>query len=147
MVEYAWPSGVETARNIRAEYGPRTLLAFSRGKDTIAAWIAIRDIFDEIVPIHRTLVPGLEIVEESLCYFERAFQTKIWRMIHPQFYNALRTFLFQTPRQANSLAGLWISTAYISREPRGQFSFPQIFAAGEARRRRDPAGQTTNGEF
>ena len=104
MVDYKWPDGAATAAKIKNDFGPRTMLAFSRGKDSIAAWLAIRSVFEEVIPIYRAMVPGLEFIEESLDYYERAFGVKIWRMIHPKFYKQLKTFLFQTPRQAAIIA-------------------------------------------
>ena len=52
--------------------GDTILLAFSRGKDSIAAWLALRDskLFKRIIPVYLYLVPGLKFEEESLKYFE-----------------------------------------------------------------------------
>lgn len=41
------------------------LLAFSRGKDSIAAWRALRDAGVEVKPFHLYLVPGLAFADES----------------------------------------------------------------------------------
>lgn len=90
---------------VRAKHGPRTMLAFSRGKDAIASWLAIRDHFEEVVPYHLFGVPGLEFVAESLAYFERFFGCKIHNLPHPAFYKQLRAFLFQTPDRAAVIAG------------------------------------------
>ena len=51
----------------------KTLLAFSCGKDAVAAWLAIRDRFDEVIPYYLYLVPHLEFVDESIDYYERFF--------------------------------------------------------------------------
>ncbi|MGO9683591.1 MAG: hypothetical protein ACLPTZ_13565 [Beijerinckiaceae bacterium] len=90
----------EIIREVRAKFGPRTMLSFSRGKDAIAAWLAIRDHFEEVVPYHLYLIPGLEFVEESLAYYERAFKCKIHNLPHPQFYKWMNCYLFQTPPRA-----------------------------------------------
>ena len=95
----------EIIRQVRADYGPRTLLAFSRGKDAIASWLAIRDHFEEVVPYHLYLVPGLEFVEESLAYYERFFGCKIHNLPHPQLYKWLNAFTFQSPEHASVIAG------------------------------------------
>ena len=42
-------SGVDTIREV-AKRQKKTLLAFSTGKDAIAAWLAIREHFEEVVP-------------------------------------------------------------------------------------------------
>lgn len=74
-----------------------TLLAFSCGKDSIAAWLALRPHFDEIIPIYRYLVPGLEFIEESLSYYERFFGARIRRFPHPSLHRMLRNLVFQAP--------------------------------------------------
>ena len=95
----------EIIRQVRAEYGPRTLLAFSRGKDAIASWLALRDHFEEVVAYHLFLVPGLEFVEESLAYYERFFGCKIHNLPHPRLYEWFRAFTFQSPEHAAVIAG------------------------------------------
>lgn len=91
---------------VREQFGPKTLLAFSRGKDAIAAYVALRGsrLFDDIVPYHLYLVPGLEFVEESLAYYEGVFGRKIHNLPHPSFYKQLNRFLFQTPARASTIA-------------------------------------------
>ena len=76
----------------------KSLLAFSTGKDAVAAWLAIRDSFEEIVPYYLYLVPNLEFVEESLDYYERFFETKITRLPHPSLYRMLNNYVFQPPQ-------------------------------------------------
>ena len=81
--------------------GGRCLLAFSRGKDSIAAWLELREsgLFSEIVPFHLDGCPGMSFVEESLQYFEDWFQAKIIRLPHISFYRQLGTCLFQPPER------------------------------------------------
>lgn len=90
------PTGAETIAIVRAEQA-ETLLAFSTGKDSIAAWLAIRDSFDRVVPYYLYLVPGLEFVDESLAYYERFFGVRILRLPHPSLHRWLNNFLFQPP--------------------------------------------------
>lgn len=88
----------EIIAQVREEFGPKTLLAFSCGKDSIAAWLAIRDSFEEVVPYYCYMIPGLELVEESLAYYERFFGVKhIARMPHPALYRWLNRGIYQTP--------------------------------------------------
>lgn len=91
-------SGIETIRAVRAEQD-KTLLAFSTGKDAIAAWLAIRDHFDEVVPYYLYLIPGLEFVDESLGYYEQFFGVRITRLPHPSLYRWLNNFVFQPPER------------------------------------------------
>ena len=85
----------EIVRQVRAEYGPRTMIAFSRGKDALGAYLAIREHFEEVIPYHLWLVPGLEFVEESLAYYERVIGRKIWNLPHPSFAKWLNNYTFQ----------------------------------------------------
>ena len=67
-IEGATPSS--DLRRQFAESGQPVLLAFSRGKDSIAAWLAPRDAGVEVIPYHLYLIPGLSFVDESLAWFE-----------------------------------------------------------------------------
>lgn len=91
-------SGVETIAAVRARQS-ETLLAFSTGKDAIAAWLAIREHFETVHPYYLYLVPGLEFVEESLDYYERFFGVRIRRLPHPSLHRWLNSFTFQPPER------------------------------------------------
>ena len=91
-------SGVETIARVR-EHQSETLLAFSTGKDAIAAWLAIRDSFERVHPYYLYLIPGLEFVEESLAHYERFFGEKIVRLPHPSLHRWLTNFVFQPPER------------------------------------------------
>lgn len=75
------------------------MLSFSTGKDAIAAYIAIRDVFPRIVPYYLYMVPGLEFVEESLAYYERVMRMHITRLPHPALHRWLNNFTFQPPER------------------------------------------------
>lgn len=100
----------EIIAQVRAEYGPRVLLGFSRGKDSLAAWLRLREHFDQVIPFHLFTIPKLPIVEESLAYYERVMGCRIWRMPQPGFYRWLRNFTFQTPPRAAVLAAANLPT-------------------------------------
>lgn len=83
---------------IGQEFAPECLLAFSRGKDSIATWLALQDAgFTAIHAHHCYIVPDLEFVEESLGYFERVFGVKIRRVPHPSLHRWLNNEVFTTP--------------------------------------------------
>ena len=90
-------SGIETIANVR-EHQSETLLAFSTGKDAIAAWLAIQDSFEAVHPYYLYLIPDLEFVEESLAYYEQFFGVKIARLPHPSLHRWLNSFTFQPPQ-------------------------------------------------
>lgn len=60
----------EVLEEIAQLSGGRCLLAFSRGKDSIAAWLELGEsgLFPEIVPFHLDGCPGMSFVEGSLRY-------------------------------------------------------------------------------
>jgi hypothetical protein len=92
------PSSLELLEDLAAE-GKPVLLAFSRGKDSISAWLAMRDAGIEVVPYFLYHIPGMSFVDESLAYFEDFFDTKIHRYPHPAMFRWLNTFTFQAPHR------------------------------------------------
>lgn len=76
---------VDVARQIA---GNRLLLSFS-GKDSLAAWLFLRDNGFEIIPYFCYTVRGLSYDEEMLDYYEKFFQTHIIRLPHPVTYGQL----------------------------------------------------------
>ena len=89
-------TGDESIAAIRAETDT-ILLAFSCGKDSIAAWLRLRQAFPNVIPFYMWLVPGLEFVERDLAYFEEFFETPIIRYPNPAAYNTLRAGTLQAP--------------------------------------------------
>lgn len=92
------PPSSQVRAQLAAE-GKPVLIAFSRGKDSIAAWLACRDAGIPCIPFHWEGVPGMRFVDDSLRYFEDVFQTRIHRYPHPSFYRQLRNFVFQPPER------------------------------------------------
>lgn len=84
------------------------ILAFSTGKDSIAAWLQMRKHFKRIVPYYCYTVPGLEFVEESLKYYEDFFGCHIYRLPHRSLYRLLRNLVFQSPDRVTKIEALEI---------------------------------------
>lgn len=82
------------------------ILAFSTGKDSIAAWLQMRKYFKRIVPYYCYTVPGLEFVEDSLKYYEDFFGAHIYRLPHRSFYRFLRYMTFQAPERVTRIEAL-----------------------------------------
>jgi hypothetical protein len=98
--------GVTPSAQLRrelADAGQPVLLGFSRGKDSIAAWLALRDSGVEVIPYHLYLIPGLRFVEDSLAYFEEWSGTKILNLPHPSLYRWLAHAMFQPPDRVRVL--------------------------------------------
>lgn len=91
-------SGAETIEAVRARQS-KTLLAFSTGKDAVAAMLAIREHFEEVIPYYLYLVPGLEFVEESIAYYEKFFGVNIIQLPHPSLHRWLNNYIFQPPER------------------------------------------------
>ena len=93
-----------TSRKCLEEIRRRTdtiLLSFSRGKDSIAAWLEVRKYFPRVIPFYCYRIPGLGFVERSLAYYEKFFGCKIWQLPHPSTYNQIRHLMFQPPENCS----------------------------------------------
>jgi hypothetical protein len=95
--------GITSSEQIRAELaaeGKAVLLGFSRGKDSLAAWLAMREAGIEVVPYHLYGVPNLRFVDESLRFYEDFFGVPILNLPHPAIYRWLNALVFQPPERA-----------------------------------------------
>ena len=94
--------GVEPSAVVRerlAADGMPVLLAFSGGKDSIAAWLALREAGIAVVAYSLYLVPGLRFVDEQMAGFEDWFGQKIHRYPHPSLFRWLNNLVFQPPER------------------------------------------------
>lgn len=95
--------GVTPSADIRAQLAAEqrpVLLAFSCGKDAIAAWLALHAAGIPVIPYYLRYMPGLQFVEDTLDRFEQQFQTRIHRYPHPSLYRWLNNLVFQPPERA-----------------------------------------------
>src|ERR1700756_266835 len=92
-------SSEELRAHVRILSGDTAILGFSTGKDALAAYLALRPVFERVMLYYLYLVPGLEFVEDSLRYFEQALGTTILRLPHPSLYRMLRNLVFQPPER------------------------------------------------
>lgn len=99
--------GVPPSAEIRAQLaaeGRPVLLGFSRGKDSIAAWLALRESGVEVTPYHMYRIPGeLDFERESLAYFEAFFGQRITRLPHEAIYRWLNQLVFQPPERCETI--------------------------------------------
>lgn len=102
-LEYA--SGDELCAKM-AEECDTCILAFSTGKDSIAAWLQVRKFFRRVVPYYCYLVPGLSFVEKSLAYYEDFFGQHIYRLPHRSLYRMLGAMVFQPPQHVTYIESL-----------------------------------------
>lgn len=71
------------------------LFGFSRGKDSIAAWLQLRRFFHTIIPFHIATVPHLSFIDRALAYYEKEFQTKIHRVVSGDSRWLMANLVFQ----------------------------------------------------
>lgn len=94
-----WPPSAK----LRADYaaaGRPIILSFSRGKDSLAAWLAMLDSGippDLIYPVYYERVPGLPFSERSVQDMENWFDRPILRLPHPSLYSQWNQGVFQSP--------------------------------------------------
>ena len=99
-------SGTEVMETIIDHSGKTCLLSFSGGKDSLCAWLVLREHFDRIVPFYMYGTPGLVWVNRILDFYEEWFGTRIYRVPNPLLYKKLRLFVHQTPNR-----WAWIDSA------------------------------------
>ncbi len=84
--------------DISKQAGGVCFLGFSRGKDSIAAWLYLQNFFSRIIPFHCTSVPALIFVNQSLQYYENYFKTEILNFIDTACVSAIKAMVYQ-PRE------------------------------------------------
>jgi len=87
----------QLCQEISEASGGICFFGFSRGKDSIAAWLFLRRFFKRIIPFHCASVPHLRFVDESLAYYERVFETPILRLMDGQVLGAVDDLVWQPP--------------------------------------------------
>ena len=126
------PGSDRLCREISEASGRVCFLGFSRGKDSIAAWLQLRRFFDRVIPFHCASVPGLRFVDESLDYYERWFGVSILRLMDGSVFGALNELAFQllSGEAEIDAAGFW---SYSKHEILGllreKYSLPRAWCA------------------
>lgn len=98
------PTSAEIRQRLK-DLGKPILVAFSGGKDCIAAELALQDAGVESTLVHLYPVPGqvpghaLNFVEDGLRMLEDKLGKQIHRYPHPSFYRMLNNFVFQPPER------------------------------------------------
>lgn len=103
-----WESS-QTIRRRYAESGEPVILSFSRGKDAIAAWLALLDDGvqpSQIHPLYYDPVPGMRFIREDLEYWAESFKTHIAVFPHPELFRQLTEFVWQPPTRTGYLCAL-----------------------------------------
>jgi hypothetical protein len=106
------PNGEEVMRRVK-RINKTVLLGFSCGKDSIAAWIALRAAGFHVIPYYLYIVPDLEFIEDSLEYFGNFFGERVLRLPHPSLFRMMRNLVFQAPEHCSIMeACQWPEPSY-----------------------------------
>lgn len=98
------PTSAEIRETLAAE-NRTVLVAFSGGKDAIAAELALQDAGIDTILAYLYYIPGrepgrtLDFVERGLVELEQRLGKQIHRYPHPSFYRWLNNFVFQPPER------------------------------------------------
>lgn len=110
ILDLGTPATRELAEQMSAQCGGVCILSFSRGKDSLACWLWLREFFPRIIPFHCALVPHMQFVDESLAHYEEFFGVKIERMLHHYVGWVLTDMAFQVledEEDINASGGWW----------------------------------------
>lgn len=102
------PPSTEIRQRLLDETRP-VCVAFSGGKDAIAATLALQDAGIDVRPAHLYLIPGdepataINFVNDSLNRLEDQLGVEIRRYPHPTLYGWLNAHLFQPPERVETI--------------------------------------------
>lgn len=84
---------------VRETFGPKQVLGFSGGKDSVACWLQLRRAGIEVIPLYLWYVPGLRLEQEVIGFYEDFFGQRIHRFPHGVFLDRLNDITFLAPWQ------------------------------------------------
>lgn len=122
----------ELCREIAKKSKGICFLGFSRGKDSLAAWLNLKRYFKRIIPFHCASYPCLKHVKDTLDYYERVMETKILRLVGEEVPMACSRFMYQTADDIDELTELDIpdySKLDILETLRYEFNLPRAWCA------------------
>lgn len=67
----------------------RVVLHYSTGKDSIAAWIALRDAGFEVVPVYKEVIPDLSFIDSVIAAHEKYFGTEVIKVPYKGLFQEL----------------------------------------------------------
>jgi len=109
------PTSPEIRAALKAEGRP-VLVAFSGGKDAIAAELALQDAGVPSTLVHLYFIPGrqpghtLSFVEQGLTDLEQRLGKPIHRYPHPSLYRWLNNFVYQPPERCEVIEAARLPT-------------------------------------
>ena len=85
------------------EHGDTVILSFSRGKDSIGAWLRLRSEGFRVLPVYLYMIPDSRLDNETIPYYEDFFGEHIIRLPAPKLFGFIRNFVFQPPDRLQSI--------------------------------------------
>jgi hypothetical protein len=127
------PASRKVCEEVASLSGEAIFLGFSRGKDSVAAWLWLREFFPRVIPFHCATLPGLGFVERSLTYYEEFFQTPILRCVSADLCMALSDLVYQPCEDEDWIDALALSPAadndQVVRQLRAAYGLPSAWVA------------------
>lgn len=93
---YTTPATDQLCKEIAKKSKGVCFLGFSRGKDSLAAWLQLKRYFKEVIPFHCASYPGLKHVKQTLDYYERVMGDPIIRLVGEEVPMSLARMMYQT---------------------------------------------------
>ena len=81
-------------------------LAFSRGKDSLCAWLQLKKFFRRIIPFTCSPLPHLPFVDEALDYYEGVFGEHIYRFMYELTLQNIANLRYQLPEDEEMIDSL-----------------------------------------
>jgi hypothetical protein len=81
----------------------KVLLSIS-GKDSLAAWLFLREHNFDVIPYFCYAVPGLSYDVDWIGYLENKLDTKIYRYLHPNSAGLLADCCYQVPERVGTIS-------------------------------------------
>lgn len=93
---------------MRTELGiDRIIMAFSTGKDSVAALCQLLDHGFEIFPYYQQMIPGgLPFVNKTIEFYEEFFGIKIHQILHPNAWRWMFALTSQPPWRRDAISSL-----------------------------------------
>lgn len=108
-------------------------LGFSRGKDSLCAWLSLTRYFKRIIPFHCASWPGMEYVKKTLDYYQYEMNTRILRMLGEDFPMALARMMYQPYEDCVAIAERPVTDDYskldVLEHLRHKFGLPNAWCA------------------
>lgn len=138
LPDYSTPETDALCREIAKKTHGEIFLSFSRGKDSLCAWLQCKKFFRKIHVFHCASYPGLKYASAALDYYERAMSdigeepVHIIRLVGEEVPMALPRAMYQTPDDLDELTELDtpdFSKIDILEQMRHDFNLPRAWCA------------------